>query len=108
MNGELGLGVINSTLYEGTLTYVDSVSGSLSGGWYVNLDGISDSSGNTISSSSGVALLDASSTVNYLPSSVIASISETLNGTYDSSLGLYQVNCHDISISKETLDFSFR
>ncbi|QPG76712.1 hypothetical protein FOA43_004106 [Brettanomyces nanus] len=107
LEGQLILGGINSSLYEGTIQYVDAVSSSSSGGWNINLDGISDTLGNVIDQSSGVALLDSSSTLNYFPSDVIESIASIFNGTYDDSIGMYQVNCESISTTTQQVNFHF-
>ncbi|BFZ62338.1 Tryptophan--tRNA ligase, mitochondrial [Saitoella coloradoensis] len=113
--GELILGGIDSTKFEGELALLPSLSPNST--FAVQLDTISiDVPGRAslevlTSNSTGLAVsIDSGSTVSMLPTRTVQSIASAINASYNSNIGLYAFptdNCSTILAANTTMTYSF-
>ncbi|KAG7884893.1 hypothetical protein KL938_001150 [Ogataea parapolymorpha] len=104
--GKIKFGGTDSSLYSGSLTYVDLISyqtDKTNGGYFISLDTIETSSGSKLASGQ-TGYIDTASVLSYVPSEVLGQITDDLQASVDQNSGLWTVDCGTI----ETTDLSYK
>ncbi|KAG7840813.1 hypothetical protein KL942_001801 [Ogataea angusta] len=104
--GKIKFGGTDSSLYSGSLTYVDLVgyeTDKTNGGYFISLDTIETSSGSKLASGQ-TGYIDTASVLSYVPSEVLEQITNDLQASVDQNSGLWTVDCGTI----ETTDLSYK
>jgi cathepsin D len=92
--GELIFGGVDTTKYIGSITYIPVA---IEGYWEFQMNSVTV--GSTVVSSSAYAIADTGTTLIIGPTTQVKALNVALGGTYDSSSGLYTVNCLTRSLS---------
>ncbi|KAG7909831.1 hypothetical protein KL905_002480 [Ogataea polymorpha] len=103
--GKIKFGGTDSSLYSGSLTYVDLIeyqTDKTNGGYFISLDTIETSSGSKLASGQ-TGYIDTASVLSYVPSEVLQQITDDLGASVDQASGLWTVDCGTI----ETTDLSY-
>ncbi|KAG7788325.1 hypothetical protein KL910_003208 [Ogataea haglerorum] len=104
--GKINFGGTDSSLYSGSLTYVDLIgyeTDKTNGGYFVSLDAIETSSGSKLASEQ-TGYIDTASVLSYVPSEVLRQITDDLQASVDQTSGLWTVDCGTI----ETTDLRYK